>query len=55
MSDYLSEVVSELKRSCTSTAAPKFGYPLCGKGFALISPFEGFSHGCVEVIDESHN
>ncbi|VFN03354.1 MAG: hypothetical protein BECKG1743E_GA0114224_106063, partial [Candidatus Kentron sp. G] len=26
-----------------STAAPKFGYPLCGKGFALISPFEGFS------------
>ncbi|VFN04140.1 MAG: hypothetical protein BECKG1743E_GA0114224_106973 [Candidatus Kentron sp. G] len=21
----------------------------------MISPFEGFSHGCVEVIDESHN
>ncbi|VFM95686.1 MAG: hypothetical protein BECKG1743F_GA0114225_100871, partial [Candidatus Kentron sp. G] len=30
-----------------STAAPKFGYPLCGYRFALISPFEGFSHSCV--------
>lgn len=28
---------------------------LSDKGFALISPFEGFRHGAIEVFDEGQN
>jgi hypothetical protein len=37
----------------TSRLGREFTYPLSLlQGFALISPFEGFSHRAIEVLDE---
>jgi len=40
----------------TSRLRREFAYPLLLlQGFTLISPFEGFSHCAIEVIDEFKN